>query len=108
MKCPICEKGNLIKVREKHVLFGVDLGNYPGEKCTACKEVFTDSLYMKKIEAVAKQKGIWGLEAKTKIAKTGNSLAVRIPQKIAKFLDLKAGVEAYIHPEANKLVIEPV
>ena len=106
MKCPVCEKGKLKKVMEKHILFGVDLGTYPGEKCSICTEIFTDSSYIKKIESVAKQKGIWGLEAKTKIAKTGNSLAVRIPQKIANFLNLRAGAEARIHPEANKLVIE--
>jgi len=44
---------------------------------------------------------------KTKIAKTGNSLAVRIPQRIAKFLDLKEGEETYIYPEKNKLIVEP-
>ena len=87
-------------------MFGVILGNYPGEKCTSCGEVFTDSSVMERIETVAKQKGIWGLGKKTKIAKAGNSLAVRIPQEVAKYLKLKIGKEAYIHPEQNKLVIE--
>jgi len=105
-KCPICEKGNLKPVMEKHVLFGVDLGSYPGEKCTACGEVFTDSSVMKKIELAAKQRGIWGLGRKTKIAKAGNSLAVRIPKEIAKHLNLKEGKEAYVHPEKDKIVIE--
>ncbi|MBI4141094.1 hypothetical protein HY485_04630 [Candidatus Woesearchaeota archaeon] len=105
-KCPICEKGTLKKVIEEHKMFGVSLGKYPGEKCTNCREVFTDGSVMAKIEAVAKQKGIWGLGKKTKIAKAGNSLAVRIPQEIAKYLKLKIGEEAYIHPEQNKLVIE--
>lgn len=105
-KCPICEKGTLKKVMEEHKLFGVNLGTYPGEKCMKCGEVFTDSSVMEKIEFVAKQKGIWGLGRKTKIAKAGNSLAVRIPQEVAKYLKLKIGKEAYIHPEANKLIIE--
>ena len=105
-KCPVCDKGVLRKVMEKHTMFGVDLGTYPGEKCNNCGELFTDSSIMKKIEITAKQKGIWGLGKKTKIAKAGNSLAIRIPKDIAKFLNLKIGKEAFIHPETNKLIIE--
>ena len=60
----------------------------------------------KKIEQVAKKKGIWDLSAVTKITKTGNSLAVRIPKKIVDYLNLKNGEEAYVHPEGNKLVVE--
>ena len=106
-KCPICEKGMLRPTKEKHILFGVDLGRYRRVKYNACGEVFTDAKVMEKIEATAKKKGIWGLGAKTKIARTGNSLAIRIPKKIAKFLKLKEGKETYIHPEKNKLIIEP-
>jgi len=61
MRCPICEKGRLVKVTKKHILFGVDLGTYPGEECTSCEELFTDSSVMKKIEAAAKRECIWGL-----------------------------------------------
>ncbi len=105
-KCPICEKGNLKKVMERHFLFGVDLGMYPGEKCTACGEVFSDAEVMRKVEATAKAKGIWGLGRKTRIARTGNSLAVRIPKEVADYLRIKEGAEAYIHPEENKIVID--
>ena len=104
--CPICEKGALKPAMEKHVMYGVDLGTYPGEKCTSCGELFTDSSVMAKIETVAKQKGIWGLGRKTKIARSGNSLAVRIPKDIAKRLNLKEGKEAYVHPEEDKIIIE--
>lgn len=106
VKCPMCEKGKLVPVREKHVLFGVNLGTYPGERCTACGEVFTDSSAMEKIEIIAKKKGIWGLGATTRITKTGNSLAVRIPKKIADYLKLRSGKEAYVHPEKDRLIIE--
>ncbi|MDP4012716.1 MAG: AbrB/MazE/SpoVT family DNA-binding domain-containing protein [Candidatus Nanoarchaeia archaeon] len=104
--CPICEKGKLKPVKEKHVLFGVDLGTYPGEKCSECGELFTDSKYVEKIEKIAKEKGIWGIGQKTKISKSGNSLAVRIPKKLAEYLKLKEGKEAYIHPQDRKLIIE--
>ena len=105
MKCPICE-GNLKKGKIKEYMFGIYLGDFPADICSKCGESFTNSNVTKKIEEIAKQKGIWGLSAVTKITKTGNSLAVRIPKKIADYLKLKNGKEAYVHPENNKLIIE--
>lgn len=106
MKCPICEKGELKKGKIKETMFGVYLGEFPADICSKCNESFTDSETTRKIEDIAKQKGIWGLGRKTKITKTGNSLAVRIPREIADYLKLKNGTEAYIHPDDKKLVIE--
>jgi len=74
--------------------------------CDKCNESFTDEETTRKIQGVAKKKGIWGLGKKTKIAKAGNSLVVRIPKEIADYLGLKEGKEAFIHPEEKKLVIE--
>lgn len=87
-------------------MFGVDLGELPAEVCEECGESFTNEETTRKIEEKAKEKGIWGLGAKTKINKTGNSLAIRVPKKIADFLNLKEGEEAYIHPENNKIMID--
>jgi len=106
VKCPICEKGTLKKTKERKIFYGVDLGEYPVEKCTRCGETFTDGEIMKIIEKKAKEKGIWGLGRKTKITRSGNSLAVRIPKDIAIFLKLKEGEDAYIYPEDQKIVIE--
>lgn len=92
------------KIKEE--MFGVYLGEFPADVCTKCGESFTDAETTREIERIAKKKGVWGLGIKTKITKTGNSLAVRIPKKIADFLKLKKDKEAYIHPDANKLVIE--
>ena len=105
-KCPICEKGELKKDKIEESMFGVYLGEFPAEMCTKCGESFTDADTTKKIEEAAKKKGIWGLSAKTKITRTGNSLAVRIPKKLAEYLKLKDGEEAYVHPEKNKLIVE--
>jgi len=107
MKCPICEEGTLKKGKIKESMFGTYLGEFPAEICTKCNESFTDSKTTKKIEETAKKKGIWGLGKKTKITRTGNSLAVRIPHNIVEFLKLNEGKEAYIHPEDDKIVIEP-
>ena len=106
MKCPICDEGTLKKKEIEEKMFGISLGNFPAEVCTKCGESFTSSETTHKIEEIAKKKGIWGLGMKTKITKTGNSLAIRIPQKLVKFLNLKEGEEVYIHPDVQKLVIE--
>ena len=105
-KCPTCDGGTLKHVMEKHLMFGVDLGTYPGEKCTSCGEVFTDSKVMEKIEEAARKKGIWGIGRKTRITSAGNSLAVRIPKNIADYLKIREGREAFIHPEGKKIIIE--
>src|SRR3989338_7270245 len=99
MKCPFCDKGTLKETKIREIMFGIDLGEFPAQKCSSCKETFTSEETTKKIEEVAKEKGIWGLEKKTKIAKSGNSLAVRIPKHLADFLELQEGKEAYIYPE---------
>jgi YgiT-type zinc finger domain-containing protein len=106
MQCPICEKGTLKKseIREHH--FGVSLGKFPARVCSYCGESFTDSPTTQKIEEKAKKLGVWALGATTKITKTGNSLAVRIPKKIVDHLKLKDGKEVYAHPEKGKLVID--
>ena len=106
MKCPICGKGSLRKGKIKEHMYGIFLGEFSAEICSACGESFTGPETTRVIEEAAKKKGIWGLSSTTKITKSGNSLAVRIPKKIAVYLKLKEGKEAYIHPDSNKLVIE--
>ncbi len=108
MNCPICEKGLLKKGKTKESLFGVYLGEFPAMICNKCGESFTDEKTTKKIEQKAREKGIWGLGKMTKISKSGNSLAVRIPKQIADYLKLKEGKEAFIHPEDHKIVIEQI
>ena len=105
MKCPLCN-GMLKKGKIKEYVFGVYLGEFPADICDKCKESFTDSLTTKKIEETAKKKGIWDLGKRTKITRSGNSLAIRIPKKLAEYLKLSEGKEAYIHPENNRLIIE--
>ena len=106
IKCPICEKGILRKGKTKEEMFGIFLGEFPADICDHCGESFTNSKTTKEIEEIAKKKGIWGLGVKTKITKTGNSLAIRIPKRIAEFINFREGDETYIHPGAGKLMIE--
>lgn len=107
MKCPICDKGNLNKEMIKVEHFGVYFGDYDGLKCDSCGESFLESEATEEVIQKAKEKGIFGIEARTKVAKSGNSLSIRIPKKIAEFLKLKKGKEIKMHPaDKNKLIIE--
>src|SRR2546430_3679656 len=78
-RCPACGKGELHRGKVREQMFGVDLGEYPAEICDSCGESFVDQKAMRKIEARAKELGLWGLAKKVSIAKSGNSLVVRIP-----------------------------
>ena len=106
MICPICNQGELKKAKIREEQFGVFLGEYEGLQCMACNESFFDDVTTKKVIEKAKKMGMFGIDAKTKIARSGNSLAVRIPKRIVDFLKLKEGKEVKIHPAGNKLIIE--
>ncbi|MFH1590716.1 MAG: AbrB/MazE/SpoVT family DNA-binding domain-containing protein [archaeon] len=106
MRCPVCDKGALRKGEVKESMFGVALGSFPADICSSCGESFTDSATTRLIEGAAKKKGVWNLGKKTKITKTGNSLAVRIPKELAEYLKLEAGKDVYIHPDKKRLIVE--
>jgi transposase-like protein len=105
MKCPVCS-GAIKKGIIREEMFGVDLGTFPGLICSKCNETFMDQKTTKLITEAAKKKGLWGLGASTRITKAGNSLSVRIPKKMADYLKIEDGSEAYMHPDGRKIVIE--
>jgi hypothetical protein len=106
-KCPICKKGSLKLGVVEEEIFGMRLGKFKAEICDCCNESFVDEEEMRKIEEKAKKLGIWGLAQKLKVSKSGNSLVVRIPAKIAKLLCVKVGQEFLLHPEGKeKLILE--
>ena len=106
LKCPLCEIGTLKNGKIEQQFYGVVLGTFLAEICNKCGESFTDQNTTQAIELAAKKKGLWGLGKKTKITRSGNSLAVRIPKDIVKYLHLKEGEDAYIHPEGNRIIID--
>jgi YgiT-type zinc finger domain-containing protein len=107
-KCPICEKGTLKKGKIEEQMFGVSLGTFDGEICDECGESFLDEASMKKVETKAKDAGIWGLAKNIKVVKSGNSLSVRIPAKIARFLNIKEGEDVILYPEGKKKIVVEV
>lgn len=107
VECPVCGKGKLRRGKVREEMFGIDLGEYPAEVCDSCGESFVNQDAMRKIEARAKEMGLWGLAKKVSIAKSGNSLVVRIPAELARFLRLKGGEDALVRPEGReKIVVE--
>lgn len=104
MKCPMCNEKTERK-KTAYVYSGVKLGTFDADVCSKCGEVFFTEKASDEIDAKAKEMGIWGFEKKSKITYSGNSLMVRIPNAISKFLSLKKGREITIHPEGKKKIV---
>ncbi len=103
--CWECGK-EMLKKSVEYKLHGVLLGKFPAFVCEACKETIFSEKTSKAITAIAKQKGLWGLQAKTKVGQAGKTLDIRLPKKIIEFMRLKKGVEVTITPEnKNKITI---
>lgn len=106
MKCLFCNS----VTKEKSVDYaemGVSLGKFKAQVCTKCGETFFDSEIAGKIQAKSKKLGLFGLAKKIKVAKVGNSIAIRVPKRLAEFVGLKKGQEVLIRPrEKNELSIE--
>ncbi len=58
-----------------------------------------------RIEEIVRKKGLWGLAARAKVNKLGNSVAITINKRIAGFLDLKKGEEVSIYPEDRRRIV---
>ena len=104
-KCPVCEKGSLRTGRIEETMFGIPLGKFPAEVCDRCGESFLGESAMKKVEARAKELGIWGLSKSLKVVKSGNSLSVRIPSHIARFIELTEGKDVILYPDGKRKII---
>ena len=109
MKCPICEEGNLHNKKVTYAVYGIELGTFPAQVCDACSEQWFDEETSKRIQELEKKKGLFGLSKKSKVSYSGNSLIVRIPESVAKFMKIKKEDEVIIHPEGkNKITVELV
>ncbi len=103
----MCGKGTLEERTVEHKEFGVFLGKFKAQVCPSCGEAFFDSDTAKKIQTKSKELGLFGLAKKTKVAQVGNSLAIRIPKKIAAFINLHKEKEVRIVPKStHEITIE--
>ena len=70
-------------------------------------EIFFDSETAERIQLKSKELGLFGLARKAKVAEIGNSIAIRVPKRLAEFVGLKKGQEVLITPkEKRQLSIE--
>ena len=106
IKCEECG-GKIIHKKVDFSMYGISLGKFPAEVCTKCgEEVFSEEV-SDEIEKKTKEKGLYGLEARTRIGVAGNCLDIRIGKNVAKFLELKKGKEVTTYPEnKNRLIVE--
>lgn len=104
MKCVMCN-GELKEKTVEHREFGISLGKFKALVCSKCGETFFDSDTAGEIQAKSKKMGLFGLSKKTKTAQVGNSLAIRIPKEIAKFINLKKEEEVKITPKSPKEIL---
>lgn len=91
--------GRMIKKKIDFSMYGTNLGKFEAEVCQKCGEELFSEEVSRQIDEVAKRKGLWGLEAHTKVGKAGDSLIIRINKKIADFCGLKRGEEVTIVPK---------
>lgn len=101
--CWECGK-EMIKKSVEYKLHGISIGKFPALVCEKCNETIFREETSRNITAIAKEKGLWGLQAKTKIGQAGKTLDIRLPKKIIEFMKIKRRVEVTITPE-NKHTI---
>ena len=58
--CPSCGGGRLWPQESREELLGIDLGTYPSLVCDTCGESYLDGDAMARLEARARELGIWG------------------------------------------------
>jgi hypothetical protein len=102
--CEECE-GRIVKKKVDYLFLGENLGKFPAEVCIKCGEQVFDEEVMDQITAITKDKGLWGLSKRAKIAKIGSSLGVTINKNIVDFLELHKGEEVTMYPESKKKLV---
>ena len=91
--------GNTIKKKVDFSVYGESLGKFEAEVCTKCGEELFSEEVSNQMDEIAKKKGLWGLETKTKIGQAGDSLIIRINKRIADFYGLKKGEDVTLAPK---------
>ena len=103
-KCDECS-GKILKKKIEFKLFDISLGKFDALVCSKCNQTLFTEEVSDQIDEVAKEKGLWGLESRTKIAQAGDSLTIRVNKKLVKFLNLKKGEEVTLIPESKKKIV---
>lgn len=103
-----CKCGGKLKRSFNEVeFFGIDFGLKRAEACSDCGSEYLSQEVMEEIEGEVKRRKFFGLERRGRVAKSGNSLVIRIPKEIAESLRIKRDLPIIIYPtEQKKLIVE--
>ena len=103
-----CKCGGRLKKSLSEVeFFGIEFGLKDAEVCTECGSEYLSQEVMEELEGEVKKRGLFGLERRGRVAKSGNSLVIRIPKEIAESLKIKRDLPIVIYPsEPKKLIVE--
>lgn len=97
-KCALCN-GNLRKKYVNYKIYGKSIGKFEALVCDSCGEEWFSEEVAKEIEKAEKDAGLFGLSKETKISYSGNSLIIRIPKELARFMNLKKETRVILYPE---------
>ena len=97
--------GTLKKSHCQVEFFGIDFGIRECEICTKCGSEYLSDEVLDIVEEEVKKKKLFGLEKQAQITKSGNSLVIRMPTEIAKFVGIHYKDLVRIYP-INKKKIE--
>src|SRR3989344_1498662 len=104
-KCVSCN-GKLKNKIVDYKIYGISIGKFPALVCNSCGEQWFSEETSRKIEEKERELGLFGLSVETKVSYSGNSLIIRIPKELAKFLNIKKETKIELRPEnKNKLCI---
>lgn len=103
-----CKCGGRLRRGHTEVeFFGIDFGVREAEVCNRCGAEYISQELMEEIELEVKKKGLFGLERRGHVAKSGNSLVIRIPKEITDSLKIRRDMPIVIYPSnSRKLIVE--
>ena len=101
MKCMICKKGEMEKVKDTIGQDGIDFEAY---RCSSCGEEIVD---MKQLDVLANKYRQLRKSKEVTFAKWGNSIAVRIPSDVVAEYNIASGRHAVLTTDKKCIKIIP-
>lgn len=109
MKCPVCEKGDLVAVEDIPAEVEAYVFIVKGRRCGSCGEEFIDEREGQRMIQTARKLGVWGepLKLHRKLSPSGRGTVLRIPSDIERELGLKGTEDVAISKMGdNKILVE--
>lgn len=110
MKCPSCEKGELLAVDDILSEIGGITFVERGHRCRTCGEEFIEQEDSERTVKIARRLGIWGepLKLQRKLSQSGRGLVLRIPEDLRRSMGLKGTETVSISKIGKKKVLVEV